>query len=155
MSLEQALAANTAAIERLIAVLEVRNPPAPVVAPEAAQSIEVIEKAAAAREAAAARGRIAYEQAGEPNPEPTPKAAKPAATRAKAAPKAEPPPTPEATLAQAGSAITGLAQQRGREAAVAVLKKFGVARVSELPADKYGEVIEACLHELSTTAGEA
>lgn len=116
----------------------------------------MIEKAAAAREAAAAR-RLASEQAGEQPASKGPIAEAPSkpATRAKAAPKAEPPPTPEATLAQAGSAITGLAQQRGREAAVAVLKKFGVARVSELPADKYGEVIEACLHELSTTAGEA
>lgn len=53
--------------------------------------------------------------------------------------------TPAATdYATAAQKVTGLAASKGREAAVAVLAKFGAKTLKEVPADKFAEVVAAC-----------
>lgn len=50
---------------------------------------------------------------------------------------------PAVTIADVNAAIIGLAKAKGRDAAVAVLKDFGVAKAPELKADQYAAVVAA------------
>jgi hypothetical protein len=52
-------------------------------------------------------------------------------------------PVAEIQVADVNASIIGLAKAKGRDAAVAVLQQFGVAKVPELAADKYAAVIAA------------
>lgn len=54
-------------------------------------------------------------------------------------------PAPACTYDDAAKAIQGLAKTKGRDAAVAVLAAFGVAKLPELTdTSKFGAVVEAC-----------
>lgn len=54
-------------------------------------------------------------------------------------------PAPACTYDDAAKAIQGLAKTKGRDAAVAVLSSFGVAKLPELTdTSKFGAVVEAC-----------
>lgn len=50
---------------------------------------------------------------------------------------------PAVTIADVNAAIIGLAKAKGRDAAVAVLKDFGVAKAPELKVDQYAAVVAA------------
>lgn len=50
---------------------------------------------------------------------------------------------PAIAIADVNAAIIGLAKAKGRDAAVAVLKEFGVAKAPELKADQYAAVVAA------------
>lgn len=71
--------------------------------------------------------------------------AEPQGQTAPAATTAESPSEPTATIAVAdvNAAIIALAKAKGREAAVAVLGTFGVAKVPELKAEQYADVLAA------------
>lgn len=55
-----------------------------------------------------------------------------------------PAPTPPATRDQVLVALGAVNSKKGTKEAMAVLAKFGAAKVSELKADKYGEFCAAC-----------
>lgn len=52
-------------------------------------------------------------------------------------------PAVEIPVADVNAAVIGLAKAKGRDAAVAVLQKFGVSKVPELKAEHYAAVIDA------------
>jgi hypothetical protein len=51
--------------------------------------------------------------------------------------------TPAIAVADVNASIIALAKAKGRDAAVAVLQQFGVAKVPELKADQYADVLAA------------
>lgn len=85
---------------------------------------------------------------------PTPPAVSPAEAPIAEAPAAAPPPAPSpagnapvasapVTKGQAQAALERVFSEKGLAAAKAVLDKFGVNRLGELPADKYAEFVAA------------
>jgi hypothetical protein len=121
MSLEEAIRENTAAVRELIAALSAFRvaSPAPAGAPAAA--------------------------------EPTKPAAQTpgAEVTAPKAPVAEVPPDDGGgedgvSYQEAASAVTALARAKGREAALAVLAKFGASNLKQVPESRYAAVINAC-----------
>lgn len=128
MSLEQALAANTAAIEKLHDAF-----------------LNVAEALAGIRTNVVAQQYAEQKAIHAEPPLTAPEAAK--ATKAvieKAAQKAEPEPAPVADYAAAGVAVTSLANAKGREAAVAVLQQFGAKTLKAVAAENYAAIIAAC-----------
>lgn len=143
MSLEAAIAENTAAIRQLIAALA--NQPLP---------LEAV-------------GALAYAQAKAINVEPPiaepVQEVKPAGKPRAAKPVATPPaslPTVEAIPAEAASSevpaltyddikvpfLTQLVAKKGRDAGAQLLREFGVAdggKLSDIPAERWSEVLEA------------
>lgn len=111
MSLEAALAANTAALEALTTTIQLRALPG--VAPGG--TVDAID--------------------GSKVPAGTPKAAKPP----KAAPKTEPT-TPAVTMKQVADAGVDLANKYGREAGLSILTKYRVSKFSELKAEQLSAV---------------
>lgn len=125
MSLEQALADNTAAIKELIAVWGKLN----------AQANKVSAKVEAGE-----TGPITA--AGKPVAEVKPAAAE----KPKAEPKAEPKKeaaAPVADYAPVGAAITAFAAANGRDATLAKLEAFGVTSGKNLKPEQYADVLAA------------
>lgn len=52
--------------------------------------------------------------------------------------------TPDLTLDDARNALRTYTQKHGMDAGIALLQKFGAGRISELPAEKYGEFVKEC-----------
>lgn len=129
MSIEQALAENTAAIKELIAVWGKLN----------AQAKVVNAKVEAGESGTITAG-------GKPVAEVKPAAAeKPKAEK----PKAEPKPEPQAEAAPAldyakvGAAITAFAAANGRDATIAKLGEFGVTSGKALKPEQYADALAA------------
>jgi hypothetical protein len=65
------------------------------------------------------------------------------ANQQQVAPKAEPQPV-KVGYQDAAKAIVDLTRVKGRDAAVAVLAKFGAARLSDVDEKHYADVVKAC-----------
>lgn len=52
--------------------------------------------------------------------------------------------TPDLTLDDARNALRAYTQKHGMDAGISLLQKFGAGRISELPAEKYGEFVKEC-----------
>lgn len=143
MSLEQALAANTAAIHALIAALGNAQPASAAQAPAPAVG-QRTAKAAAHKQTAAESAPAA----------PAAETAQPASTAATEGNVAAAPSAPEAPAASTASssepveypvlqkAVFALAG-KSREAAAAVAAGFGVKTFKELPSEQWGAALEA------------
>jgi hypothetical protein len=127
MSLEQALAANTAAIEKLVAVLSGPTIDVGETAPKTKRT-----KKEAAPEA----------PAGEPVEEATAPSPEAGATDAPAAEDAAAPTEPP-TYADAAAAVTRVVKELGTPRAKDLLKGFGAGNLKEVDPGRYAEVIEA------------
>lgn len=129
MSLEQALAANTAAIEKLTALLA---HPATVISPQPIGSAQPTSPADVGQAPAADRPRR-----GRP-----PTAATPVPTEQ---PKSTPPAdAPAVKYEDVRAAVLGLAEKKGHTAAVAVLAGLGVKSAKELKPEQYAEALAKC-----------
>ena len=129
MSLEQALAANTAAIEKLTALLA---HPATVISPQpigSAQPTPPADLPAAAATDKPRRGRPPA--AASPAPAEQPKI--PASIDA-----------PAVKYEDVRAAVLGLAEKKGHTAAVAVLAGLGVKSAKELKPEQYAEALAKC-----------
>jgi FtsZ-interacting cell division protein ZipA len=136
MSLEATIAENTAAIRELIAAISKGIPTT------AAQVAAVVDEAPAAEKKTSTKKStkpsMFDEQTEAPKSEqaaatPEPKAdAAPAAAEAKAV-----------TYADAAAAITKLSREKSRDAALAVLGKFGAAKLPEVKPEDFAAVIDA------------
>lgn len=136
MSLEAVIADNTSAIRELIAALTASAKPAPVPAEVATEAATAIQEAAKARPTPAKT---------KATPAPTPPTA--------AAPVDVAPEQKAASSEQAAApttyndvvaAVTKVAKAKGRDAAVAVFRDFGVANGKELKPEQYAAVVAAC-----------
>lgn len=56
---------------------------------------------------------------------------------------------PAADYKAAAAKVTALANAKGREAAVEILAKFSAKTLKDVPAEKFGEVIDACNEALA------
>ena len=126
MSLEQALAENTAAVRELIAAL--KNSPLPV---SFAEPVKVA--AAPVEEKPKAEAKKPVEKAVVTEPAATPTTAEVSAAPESKASESEPAPS----LEEVTVAFKALVGTKGRDAAIELLAEFGAARLGELPADKY------------------
>lgn len=139
MSLEQALAANTAAIEKQAAVfgelIALLRQPSENVTVEAF----TISPAAEAPKTKRVKMEAAPEApAGEPAaPSPTSVAPAVAETEAAAAP------AKATTYADAAAAVTKLIKDRGHGEAKKLLARFGGGNLKAVPEDRYDELIKA------------
>ena len=130
MSIEQALAENTSAIRELIAAIRAGVPTTP--AQGAAVVAEAPERAAEtpAKSDAAEHGKTAAQ-----------------ATDALQGHANAPEQT--ATFEEAKAAVIRISKEKGRDAAVAVLAKFNVAKLPELKPEHYGALISAVTEALA------
>lgn len=138
MSLEQAIQENTAVLRELIAVMKGAQVAVPV----------VVEETAAAVEAKPAK-KGKPEKAETPKPEvvatPEPKEeVAPAADEDEDEDEG-----PAATYQDAATAITQLSKVKGRDAAVALLKKFGASKLPEVKPEDFNAIVA----EANTQAG--
>jgi hypothetical protein len=131
MSLEQAIAANTAAIQELIAMWGKLNAQAVAIdkMPAAAGVNAAGKPVKAAPEKAVATAAAAVKETAKPT-----EAAAPAATAKPAA---------AADYAPVGAAITAYAAANGREATLAKLEPFGVTSGKALKPEQYAAVLAA------------
>jgi len=106
---------------------------APVATP--APKAERVAKPKAEPKPEAAEGNAAAASS-----EPATTAAPAASSTASEQPAAD---APAITIADVNAAIIGLAKAKGRDAAVAVLKEFGVAKAPELKPEQYPAVVAA------------
>lgn len=116
MSLEQALAANTAALDRVAALLQNNNAPASNPVPPGPASVKTEE----------------------PKKTPAKKAAKKEEPPLEA-PKEE----PEVSYQQVSEAILAYNTKNGREKTLALLSQFGVAKGPDLKPEQYEEFLAA------------
>lgn len=123
MSIEQALAENTAAIRELIEAIKAGVPTT------AAQVEAVVTEA---------KVETPAEETPEPEQAPEPKAEQPAAKEERPEMPAE-----EINYDHVKDAIVGLHKAKGRAAALAVLDRFGVDVATKLTADQYPAVVQA------------
>jgi hypothetical protein len=125
MSLEQAVLANTAAIEKLTALLA---NPLMAVTPEGVKQVQPLGKA-----------------------EEAPKAPKATKAPKAEAPKEEPKAAeePKLTYNDAAKAVVDLQKVKGTPAAKALLAKFGGKALAEVKPEKYGELIAEAQKELA------
>lgn len=130
MSLEQALEANTAAINNLIAVWSKLNATADSL--DKAPADTVIKAAGKPVKAAPAAAKVEAE-----------KPAASSAPAATAAPTASSKVSPEEAYAPVGKAITTYAAANGRDATLAVLSQFGVTSGKALKPEQYEAVLAA------------
>ena len=141
MSLEQALQANTAAIEALTAVL--LKAPAPTTGATTAVVSEPLkatgdkpkEETAAARKARLTEEKAAFDLA--------------AAEKAEKSKKTEEPAID--FKAAVTPLIIKISADKGRDSAIAFLSRFGVKKSSELKPDQFAEVIEKATAFLAGT----
>jgi hypothetical protein len=110
--------------------------PTAVAAP--APKAEKVEKAAKPK--AEPKPEAAEGNAAAASSEPATTAAPAASSTASEQPAAD---APAPTIADVNAAIIGLAKGKGRDAAVAVLKEFGVAKAPELKPEQYAAVVAA------------
>lgn len=145
MSLELALAENTAALKALLAHLQSGTLPRQPTPEEVDANIKALN---------------AQEPAADPKPTPAPEqkaAPAPTAPTAEAAataptPKAKPQPAPEPAApadeapdyATTARAINDLVKARGRQAAVEVLAQFGAETLKAVKPEQFAAVIAAC-----------
>lgn len=137
MSLELALEKNTAAIEKLIAILA--NPQAVIPATEQPAGTEA-PKAKRAKKEAKPEAPVGEPVAEQPAPSRETGATDASETAAAAAPTEE----KQVTYTEASAAVVKVANTKGRAAAVAVLAKFGAKTLGEVKASKYADVIAEC-----------
>jgi hypothetical protein len=128
MSLEVAIQENTAAIRDLIAAMQGAPVAAPVVTEPKAEAPAKTEKKAKAEKAETPKVEAAA------TPEPKEEVA-PAAD--------EGPEAPAATYQDAAQAITALSKIKGRDAAVALLKKFGASKLPEVKPEDFDAIVAA------------
>jgi len=126
MSLEAAIQENTNALREFIALWSKMN-----LASEGRAAPPPTSKRTKAEPATAATAPASDESA---QPKPQEKTEPVVDAAAKTAAIAVP---------EVNTAIIALAKAKGRDAAVAVLKQFGVAKVPELKAEQYADVIAA------------
>jgi hypothetical protein len=126
MSLENALQENTAAIRDLIAAMQGAPVAAPVVAEPKAEAPAKTEKKAKAEKAETPK----VEAAATPEP------------KEEVAPVADED-APDATYQDAAQAITALSKIKGRDAAVALLKKFGASKLPEVKPEDFNAIVAA------------
>lgn len=133
MSLEATIEKNTAALYVLIDMLKAN-----------AAADAIIEKAQKSPKAQAAEAKITASS--------TPETNQPAEAAApKSAPEAPQPEQPGAagvneqpTYEETAKAITDLAKAKGRDAAIAVLTIFGIAKLPEAKPEQFAGIIEEC-----------
>ena len=146
MSLEQTIAENTIALRDLIAVLKRQA------YVEATQPAEIpgfdSPELPPVGSASASTGAV------EQDPAPTPAAAsKKGETKPKAEPEVEQPaPAAQVDYATAAAEVTKLSRAKGRDAAVALLARFGAAKLPEVAPERYAEVVAAVAAELTEQA---
>jgi biotin carboxyl carrier protein len=149
MSIEQLIAANTAAIERLTAVLNQIKLPGVVaedtVAEDAARAVHDKVEAAATKKKPA---KPEPKPEAAPQPEPTPEP-----EQAPQAPQAQPEPAAQAANADdsedAGDVVVDydairklvlfVAGGAAKPSLIALLQRYGVANAKQLPTDMYGQ----------------
>lgn len=141
MTLEAAIAENTAAVRELIAQL--RSGTAPV-QPSVEEIDANIKALNAAQEAAAPKPTPAAKPAA---PAPTPPTAE--APASAPSPRANEPPSPPAAAealdyATTAKAVNALVKASGRQAAVDVLASFGAATLKDVQPAQYAAVVAAC-----------
>jgi hypothetical protein len=132
MSIEQALAENTAAIRALIETIKSGLPVTH------AQIQAVADEGAAAEKA---EKKTTAPKAEKKTETPKAEAAEPSAATPEQ--KAEPAAAEAATYQDAASAITKLSRAKGRDAAVAVLQQFGAAKLPDVKPEQFADVIAA------------
>lgn len=128
MSLEIAIQENTAAIRALIAAI---SNGIPTTAQQVAAVVEEVKAEAPAK----AEKKIKPEKAEAPKVE---QAATPE-PKEEAAPAADD--APEVTYQDAAAAITALSKTKGRDAAVALLKKFGASKLPEVKPEDFAAIV--------------
>lgn len=126
MSLEQAIQANTAALRDLIAAIANGIP-------TTAQQVAAVVEEAKVEEKPAKKGK--------PEKTETPKQEVAATPEPKeeAVPAADD--APEVTYQDAAAAITQLSKAKGRDAAVALLKKFGASKLPEVKPEDFAAIV--------------
>ena len=127
MSLEQAIQENTAVLRELIAVMKGAQVAVPVVVAEETAAVEETKPA----------------KKGKPEKAETPKQ-EPVATpepKEEVAPAADEDEGPVATYQDAATAITQLSKVKGRDAAVALLKKFGASKLPEVKPEDFNAIV--------------
>lgn len=132
MSLEAVIQENTNTMRELIAVWSKLNAQAKAI--DKSDKIDTVTAAGAPVEAKPEKVAKV-----EKAPKAEPKVEAPAEQAAEQ-PAAD---VPAIAIADVNAAIIGLAKAKGRDAAVAVLKEFGVAKAPELKADQYAAVVAA------------
>lgn len=154
MSLEIALAENTAAIRELIAHLKDGTSLKQPTPEEIDANIKDLNKAP--KPQAAGKGTTAATQekpaptqptAGEAEgaaPEKTAGAQSPSAEPAEAQQQASTAADDAPDYATTAKAVTDLVKAKGRDVGVGVLAKFGAANLKEVKPEQFAEVIEAC-----------
>ena len=143
MSLEQALAENTAAIKELTAVWAKLNAQANKVDASGATEVTAAGKAVAAKTEAAATPKAEKAAAThkEEKPAATAKAASPSASTASSSTPAES--APALDYAPVGAAITAYAAKHGRDDTIAKLGEFGVSSGKALKPEQYADALAA------------
>lgn len=137
MSLEATIQENTNAIRELIAAIKAG---VPTTAAQVAAVVTEAKPTTAAKETTAKKTTPA--EKAEPAPtQPTAEAGAAAAPEKKDEPSAQAAtPNYQATA----DAVTKLAREKGRDAAVAVLKEFGAAKLPDVKPEQFADVIAAC-----------
>lgn len=159
MSLEQALADNTAAIRELIAAFSTGQvaTPKPAQAPAPAASATTAKAGAASKKTAAEPAPTAASAEAAP-PAPTAATApQETAAEGKPAAAASAPATPAASTASSSAPVEYPVLQKAvfalagksRKSAAAVAASFGVKTFKELPADKWSEALGAVQEKLA------
>lgn len=152
MSLETAIAENTSALRELLAVLQAG---APAIQPEAASTGKKSGAGRSSVQTQTASDSSANSSTGSTKADEPGKGADAgnAPPDAAAQTAAEPATSGTAQSAQTGDAVTyqaaadavtKLARTKGRDAAIGVLKSFGVEKLPEVKADQYAAVVAAC-----------
>lgn len=137
MSLEAVIQENTNTMRELIAVWNKLTTQAKVIdnKVEAGASGEITAGGKPVAEIKPEKA-AKVEKVAKPEPKPEAPVEQPAAEAAAD--------TPAISIADVNAAVIGLAKAKGRDAAVAVLKEFGVAKAPELKVEQYAAVVAAC-----------
>jgi hypothetical protein len=129
--LASAVNANTAAIRELIKAI---SNGVPTTAAQVAAVVEEVKAEAPAKTEKKAKAEKTEAPKAEPAATPEPKE--------EAAPAAdEGPGEPEVTYQDAAAAITALSKTKGRDAAVALLKKFGASKLPEVKPEDFAAIV--------------
>lgn len=129
MSLEIAIQENTKAIRELIAAISNGIPTTAAQVAAVVQEAQVEEKPAKTEKKAKAEKAETPKAETAATPEP----------KADAAPAADD--APEVTYQDAAAAITQLSKVKGRDAAVALLKKFGASKLPEVKPEDFAAIV--------------
>jgi len=139
MSLEAIIQENTNAIRELIAAIQAGVPTT------AAQVAAVVTEAKAEKAPAKKETAKAEEKKPAAGAAPTAETQPSATTEAAESSKTDAQPEAKAPTYQAtADAITKLARTKGRDAAIAVLTKFGASKLPDIQPNDFQKVIDAC-----------